>query len=306
MIERLKVPCPVKEGEMVALSGVSNCSSYILAETNTLTSLSISRNCTTDFKIALGISRYEVKTVTSKTEEDDNTCLVKEFDSSERQLNAEVSPEITKDKDRQFITLTVLKGFVGVEDLDVYISLESNVQENNEDLVDEIISNQHEISESCNGDENDFSEYDRVMAAWEAKFSEHESDEDSDAELDDLVAGVNDAPLMLEYESSVGQHRMVQQLVNRRNVPEIEDVEPADESVSQIDSMTNVEEEIVEQNTALERGTCVVCFDKAASQVFFPCGHAKTCLKCTREVVRTTNLCPICRAHIHAHAPLYL
>ena len=71
------------------------------------------------------------------------------------------------------------------------------------------------------------------------------------------------------------------------------------------------EEEIEELHREIERlqngkrtnssEKCVICLEKNLEVVFLPCGHACTCLDCTKTLLRQSNSkrnCPLCRGKI--------
>jgi len=54
-----------------------------------------------------------------------------------------------------------------------------------------------------------------------------------------------------------------------------------------------------ETDSSQDLKTCVVCMDNPADIAFIPCGHKKTCQKCSDVVMKTQKKqCPICRKNI--------
>ena len=48
-----------------------------------------------------------------------------------------------------------------------------------------------------------------------------------------------------------------------------------------------------------QRPLCCVCLEvRETTMLFYPCRHAKTCQRCTQQLLETCNKCPICRATI--------
>jgi hypothetical protein len=70
------------------------------------------------------------------------------------------------------------------------------------------------------------------------------------------------------------------------------------------DPDNKVEEEIVEppkkkqKETKAPKDTCKICYDKAISCVFIPCGHLVCCLRCGNKCERMSGDCPICKEGI--------
>ena len=55
-----------------------------------------------------------------------------------------------------------------------------------------------------------------------------------------------------------------------------------------------------------EESPCVVCYDERnGTFVLQPCGHAKTCQKCTDKIVRETKRCPLCRKTVTKYQKIY-
>lgn len=45
--------------------------------------------------------------------------------------------------------------------------------------------------------------------------------------------------------------------------------------------------------------SCIVCMDSPKTMsVRFPCGHADMCMRCTKEWLRRSLTCPICRCPV--------
>lgn len=55
-------------------------------------------------------------------------------------------------------------------------------------------------------------------------------------------------------------------------------------------------EEAVEQEE-LDH-TCIICMDAPRIIAFLPCGHAVVCTGCSKLVMASGALCPMCRKHI--------
>ena len=41
--------------------------------------------------------------------------------------------------------------------------------------------------------------------------------------------------------------------------------------------------------------TCIICMDAPRKVVFVPCGHVVVCTECSKLVVASGGLCPMCR-----------
>ena len=55
-----------------------------------------------------------------------------------------------------------------------------------------------------------------------------------------------------------------------------------------------------------EGKTCVVCYEERnGTFVLQPCGHAKTCQKCSDKIVRETKKCPMCRKKVLKYQKIY-
>ena len=55
-----------------------------------------------------------------------------------------------------------------------------------------------------------------------------------------------------------------------------------------------------------EAKTCVVCFDeRKGTFVLIPCGHAKTCQKCSDKIVAESKSCPLCRETVSKYQKVY-
>ena len=51
---------------------------------------------------------------------------------------------------------------------------------------------------------------------------------------------------------------------------------------------------------------CVVCYDERNDTfVLQPCGHAKTCQKCSDKIVAETKRCPLCREAVSKYQKIY-
>ncbi len=44
--------------------------------------------------------------------------------------------------------------------------------------------------------------------------------------------------------------------------------------------------------------TCIICMDAPRSVAFLPCGHAVVCTGCSKLVMASGSLCPMCRERI--------
>ncbi len=44
--------------------------------------------------------------------------------------------------------------------------------------------------------------------------------------------------------------------------------------------------------------TCIICMDAPRTRAFAPCGHAVVCMDCSKLVMASGSLCPMCREHI--------
>ena len=45
-------------------------------------------------------------------------------------------------------------------------------------------------------------------------------------------------------------------------------------------------------------GECKICFDAPINTVLVPCGHLCVCLECSKRLVGSSRVCPICRTKI--------
>ena len=52
--------------------------------------------------------------------------------------------------------------------------------------------------------------------------------------------------------------------------------------------------------------TCIICLDAPRSVVFLPCKHFVVCTACSKLVMASGALCPICRELIADHAVIGL
>ena len=55
---------------------------------------------------------------------------------------------------------------------------------------------------------------------------------------------------------------------------------------------------------ALEKQTCVACFEKKRSVALLPCGHVCLCEKCAAD--KLLLACPLCRSKIDGRMNVYL
>lgn len=55
-----------------------------------------------------------------------------------------------------------------------------------------------------------------------------------------------------------------------------------------------------------ESMTCVVCYINDRNTALFPCGHAQTCLQCTRNIMTTNKRCPLCYSDVQEYRTIYL
>ena len=49
---------------------------------------------------------------------------------------------------------------------------------------------------------------------------------------------------------------------------------------------------------AAAAGECKICFDAPINTVLLPCGHLCVCLECSKRLVGSSRVCPICRTKI--------
>jgi len=69
------------------------------------------------------------------------------------------------------------------------------------------------------------------------------------------------------------------------------------EILNQISSKN--QEKIPSTENSQDLKTCVVCMDNPAEIAFIPCGHKKTCQKCSEAIMKTSKKqCPVCRKGI--------
>ena len=55
-----------------------------------------------------------------------------------------------------------------------------------------------------------------------------------------------------------------------------------------------------------EGKSCVVCYDERNSTFALqPCGHAKTCQKCSDKIVSQKKKCPLCRESVSKNQRIY-
>lgn len=47
-----------------------------------------------------------------------------------------------------------------------------------------------------------------------------------------------------------------------------------------------------------ESVVCQICMCNKRNIVFIPCVHSVSCIKCTKELIKSTNKCPICNTKI--------
>jgi len=45
-------------------------------------------------------------------------------------------------------------------------------------------------------------------------------------------------------------------------------------------------------------GECIICFDGPKNILLLPCAHIATCKTCTSQLMKTTKVCPVCRARV--------
>ena len=43
---------------------------------------------------------------------------------------------------------------------------------------------------------------------------------------------------------------------------------------------------------------CQICMSNKRNVVFIPCVHSVSCVRCTKELINSTNKCPICNSNI--------
>ena len=90
-----------------------------------------------------------------------------------------------------------------------------------------------------------------------------------------------------DYETSTDDHEFILELINKneKTKKEKERVIPegTDEKVK----------ENYEDNT-----NCIICFENVRSLTIDNCGHFCCCYGCADKIVKTSNLCPVCREKI--------
>ena len=71
-----------------------------------------------------------------------------------------------------------------------------------------------------------------------------------------------------------------------------------------------VEHENQQRTGQAERNECIICFEpKDGTFAFLPCGHAKTCEKCCKSIMRPANSnpeCPTCRQPITIYQKIFI
>ena len=71
-----------------------------------------------------------------------------------------------------------------------------------------------------------------------------------------------------------------------------------------------VEHENQQRTGQAERNECIICFEpKDGTFAFLPCGHAKTCEKCCKSIMRPANSnpeCPTCRQPVTTYQKIFI
>ena len=116
----------------------------------------------------------------------------------------------------------------------------------------------------------------------------------------------------LHLTSDQGNAEMIQVILNERNVSTTlknrkgQTAFEVAMAQNQKKIIRMIYEKMVESGSSNQRNDCVVCFKpRKGIFTFLPCGHAKTCEKCSSKILENSKTCPMCRGTVAKYQKIY-
>jgi hypothetical protein len=72
------------------------------------------------------------------------------------------------------------------------------------------------------------------------------------------------------------------------------------------DNIKDLKSEVDRLDTKLQNRLCICCFGQKSDTVLLPCSHLRTCLKCTRNLVKSGDKCGFCGSEISGYIKVNL